>query len=290
MLEATKNRIFDAAGPQVLTYEEMMRILAQAAGKRPPWIIPVAFLSPRLSSYWLKFVTSVPTNIARALIEGLRHDFSADNSELLRLVPQRLLNFRESVIAAFEAERNAQINARWTEGAFSMRKNRIDYAYYAKRASGSATASAPAAAVWRVVSAIGGNNRYYYLNALWRLRETIDWAVGGPGLSHGRRHPVDVRVGDKIDSWGVVAVDPERRLTLSFCMRAPGAGVLEFEITPIAKERTRLTATAYWHPAGVWGLLYWYSLEAVHRFLFNGLTREICHRAEHAAHPLPTPS
>ena len=288
-LEATKDRIFDAAGPELLTYEEMMRVLAQAAGKRPPWIIPVPLLSPRLSSYWLRFVTSVPTNVARALIEGLKHDFTADTAELRRLIPQHLLNFRESVSAVFDAERNAQVQARWTEGAFAMRKGRIDYAYYAKRASGSAVANASPAALWRVVSAIGGDNRYYYLNALWSLRETIDWAVGGSGLSRGRRHPTDVRVGDKIDSWDVIGVDPERRLTLSFGMRAPGAGVLEFEISPIAKERTQVTATAYWHPAGVWGLLYWFSLEPAHRVIFDGLTREICRRAEDAQRRMQKP-
>ncbi len=289
MLEATKNRTFDAAGPDVLSYEEMMRVLARASGKRAPWIIPVPFLSPRLSSYWLKFVTSVPTNVARALIEGLKHDFTADSTELRRLIPQRLLGFRESLAAVFDAERNARVQAHWTEGAFSMRKGRIDYAYYAKRASGSAVANASPSTVWRLVCAIGGENRYYYLNALWSLREIIDWAIGGPGLSRGRRSPTDVRVGDKIDSWGVLGVEPERRLTLSFGMRAPGAGVLEFEIIPIEQKRTRLTATAYWHPAGIWGLLYWFSLEPAHRLIFGGLTREVCQQAELADRRPPKP-
>ena len=285
LLEETANRIFDAAGPEILTYEEMMRILALAAGKPRPWIIPVPFLSPRLSSYWLKYVTSVPTNIARALIEGLKHDFAADSEELRRLVPQRLLTFRESVVAAFDAERNAGVKARWTEGAFSMRKGRIDYAYYAKRATASAVAQASPAAVWEVLSAIGGQNRYYHLNALWTLREVIDWALGGPGLSRGRRHPTDIRTGDKIDSWTVIGLECERRLTLSFGMRAPGAGVLEFEITPIRAGHTRVTATAYWHPAGLWGLLYWFSLAPAHRLIFRGLTREICRRSEDTERP-----
>jgi uncharacterized protein YbjT (DUF2867 family) len=288
-LESTRGQILDAAGPEELTYEEMMRILAEVAGRRAPWIIPVPLLSPRLSSYWLKYVTSVPTNVARALIEGLKHDFTADAGPLRRLIPQRLLDFRQSVQAAFEAERSAQVKARWTEGAFAMRKRRIDYAYYAKRASGSAVAQASPAAVWGLVSAIGGDNRYYYLNGLWSLREGLDWIVGGPGMSRGRRHPTRVRVGDKIDSWDVIGVEPERRLTLAFGMRAPGAGVLELELTPLAEGRTRLTATAYWHPAGLWGLMYWYSLEPAHRIIFNGLTREICRRAEAVEGRLPAP-
>jgi uncharacterized protein YbjT (DUF2867 family) len=272
--------IFDAAGPETLTYEEMMRVLAGVAGKRQPLIVPVSVLSPKLSSYWLKFITSVPTNIAQALIGGLKHDFSADTEALKRLVPQHLLNFRESVQAAFEAERQSHVEARWVEGAFAMRKGRADYAYYAKRASGSAISTASPASLWKIVSAIGGDNRYYYLNSLWTLREILDWLVGGRGLKRGRRDPQDLRVGDKVDSWEVIGVEPERRLTMAFGMRAPGAGVLEFEIDPLSDTRTKITATAYWHPAGVVGLAYWFSLEPAHLVIFKGLTREISRRAE----------
>lgn len=270
----------DAAGPETLAYDDMMRVLADAAGKRRPLIIPVPVLTPRLSSYWLRFVTSVPTNVARALIEGLRHDFQADDRTLRRLVPQRLMGFREAVDAAFALERGGTGVTRWSEGSMAVRQHRIDYAYYAKRASGQYETHADPSAVWRVVSAIGGDNRYYYLNTLWTIREWLDWAVGGPGLDRGRRDPQRVREGDRIDHWKVLGVEHEQRLSLAFGMRAPGAGVLELELSPRPKGGTRLTATAYWHPAGVWGLLYWYSLEPIHRFVFKGLTREICRRAE----------
>jgi len=282
-LPETAGRIYDAAGPETLTYEAMMREIARQAGKRP-LIIPVPVLSPELSAYWLKLVTAVPTNVGRALIGGLKHDFSADDAELRRLVPQRLLTFRESVTAALEAERQHAVAARWTEGAFMFRDYRMDYAYYAKRASGSTLTSASPAAVWRVVGAIGGENRYFYANILWKIREIADWIVGGAGLRYGRRNPTDLRVGDTVDSWRVIGVAPERRLTLKFGMKAPGAGVLEFEVTREADQRTRVTATAYWHPAGVWGLLYWYAMFPAHHFIFGGMTRAIAHRAE--AEPL----
>ena len=280
MLEEAAGGTFDAAGPESLTYEQMMRVLAEAAGRRQPLIVPVSVLSPRLSSYWLKLVTAVPTNVARALIGGLKHDFVAETVPLREMVPQRLLDFRESIEAVFEAERRSKVEARWVEGAFSMRKQRIDYAYYAKRASGSALAHASPESVWKVVSAIGGDNRYYYLDSLWTIREFMDWLVGGRGLRRGRRHPQDLRIGDRVDSWDVIGVDPPRRLSLSFGMRAPGAGVLEFEISSESQAASRITATAYWHPAGFPGLAYWYSLEPFHRVIFSGMTREIAHRAE----------
>jgi len=273
-------KIYDAAGPESLTYADMMRILAEVTGRRAPTIIPVPLLSPQLSSYWLRLITAVPTNIARALIEGLKHDFTANDTPLRQLVPQRLLDFRASVQAAFVAERHSRVAARWTEGAFMFRNYRIDYAYYAKRASGRASTAASPAAVWQVVAAIGGENRYYYMNVLWRVRELLDALVGGRGMQLGRRHPSELRVGDTVDSWRVMAVEPERRLTLAFGMKAPGAGVLEFALAPRRHGGTELTATAYWHPAGAAGLLYWYAMVPAHLFIFSGLTRAICERAE----------
>jgi uncharacterized protein YbjT (DUF2867 family) len=275
-------RIFDAGGPELLTYEEMMLAFGDVVGKRPR-ILRVPVLSPRLSSYWLGLVTSVPASIARALIGGLKYDIPANDAELRALVPQRLLTFREAVGAALESERQHRVAGRWTEGAFPHRAYRHDHAFYAKRAGGAAETEVPPEAVWPVVTAVGGDNRYYTLNFLWWLRELIDWLVGGPGFTHGRRDPVDLRVGDAIDYWTVLALEPRRRLTLYFGMKAPGSGILEFELEPLAQGGTRLTETAYWHPRGVWGLLYWYAMVPAHLFLFRRMTRAMVRRAEAGA-------
>ena len=112
------------------------------------------------------------------------------------------------------------------------------------------------------------------------LREAMDWLVAGPGFTRGRRDPVDVRLGDSVDYWTVIGVEPERRLTLNFGLRAPGSGILEFEVEPLPDGSTRLTETAYWHPQGVWGLLYWAGLVPFHLFIFKGMTRAMVRRAE----------
>ena len=278
-LPAAAGSVYDAGGPEYMSYEEMMLAFGAVVGRRTR-IIRVPVLSPRLSSYWLGLVTAVPASIARALIGGLKHDIPARDEPLRRLVPQKLLTFHESVVAALEAERSQQVTVRWTEGAFPFRAFRHDYAFYAKKAGGSAKTRASPAALWKVVTAIGGDNRYYTLNFLWWLRELLDWLVGGPGFTHGRRHPTDLRVGDAIDYWTVIGLERERRLTLNFGMRAPGAGILEFEIEPLGDGQSRVTVTAYWHPQGVWGLLYWYALVPAHLFLFDRMTRAIAQRAE----------
>ncbi len=285
-IDEAAGKVFDAAGPDYLSYEEVMRQYGEAVGKKPR-IIPVPVLTPTLSAYWLGLVTAVPANIASALIGGLKHDLPANDAELRRLVPQKLLGFRESVAAALKAEQAHSVAARWSEGLLMFRGFRLDNAFYAKRASGSAIGPASPAAVWQVVATIGGDNGYYCMNWLWWIRSVMDWLVGGPGLTRGRRHPTELRIGDRIDYWTVLALEPGHRLTLHFGMRAPGSGVLEFEVepevagvaAPALGEHTRLTITAFWHPQGVWGLLYWYALAPAHLFIFRRMTRVMLCRA-----------
>jgi uncharacterized protein YbjT (DUF2867 family) len=278
-LTEAAGRIYEAAGPEYLSYEDLMRQFGEMVGKRPR-ILPVPVLSPGVSSYWLGLVTAVPANIARALIQGLKHDIPADDTALRRLVPQQLLTFKQAVAAALEAERSHRVMARWTEGAFHLRRFRHDYAFYAKRASGSAETTATPAAVWQVVTAMGGRTGYFYMNWIWTLRELADWLIGGRGFTRGRREGTELRLGDTIDYWTVVGIEPGRRLTLDFGLKAPGAGILEFSVEPSGAGRTRIAVTAFWHPQGVWGLLYWAVLVPFHLFIFKGMTRAIARRAE----------
>lgn len=271
--------VLDAAGPDHLSYRDVMLEYGRTVGKRPR-IIGVPVLTPTMSSYWLGLVTSVPAGIARALIGGLKHDLPADNGPIQRLVPQRLLSFRESLEAARRVEQQHQVAARWTEGLLMFRGFSVDNAFYAKRASGSAEAQASTESVRRVISTLGGKVGYFYMGWLWWLRSLLDWLVGGPGFTRGRRHPTDLRLGDRIDYWTVLGVEPDRRLTLHFGMKCPGSGVLEFETEPLPDGRSRVAVTAYWHPQGLLGLMYWYALVPAHLFLFKGMTAAIARRAE----------
>jgi uncharacterized protein YbjT (DUF2867 family) len=279
-LPEAADRIFDAAGPEVVSYTQMMQALARCAGKRPPLIIPVPILSPQLSSYWLGLVTAVPAPVARALITGLKHSFSVDDSALRAQVPQELLGMEDAIADALAREQANQTIARWSEGVFALRGFRHDHAYYSKQAQGRAIARSSPAALWIWVSRFGGPNGYYYMNWLWRTREIMDWLIGGPGLTRGRRDPYTLRLGDMIDYWTVIAVEEERLLTLHFGLRAPGSGALEIELLPQDEMHTELRITAYWHPRGVWGLLYWYAMLPAHLFLFRGWTRRLARMAE----------
>jgi uncharacterized protein YbjT (DUF2867 family) len=280
---AAAGRIFDAGGPQSVSYEQIMRCYGGLAG-RTPHILAVPVLTPRLSSYWLRLVTSVPTNVARALVEGLEHDFIADDAELKALVRRPLMSLEEAVRAAMAADQADAVVARWVEGAIACRNFRPDYGFYAKRAGATAAGAADPESVFDVVCRIGGDTGWFYADGLWWTRRAIDWLVGGPSFRRRRRHPAALRVGDVLDSWRVIAIEPDRRLTLLMEMKGPGAGVLEFVVKPGPESGSSVSATAYWHPAGVPGLLYWYALVPAHLFLFRGMTRAILRRASPSVH------
>ncbi len=271
---------FDVGGPETLTYEDMIRTFAEVAGAKVT-IFPVPILSPRISSYWLDLVTAVPANVARPLIDGLKHDLLADTDAIRALIPLELHSYREAVERALAMERTGVIPARWQEGALVFRGGRPDIAFYSRSDGGEAACGASVDAAWRAIASIGGKNGWPAYEWLWRLRAAFDRLIGGVGFRRGRRDQNQVRVGDAIDWWRVVAVEPGRRLTLLAEMKVPGAAVLELEALPGATQDTsRISARAYFHPAGLWGLLYWFALAPIHGPIFRRLARGVASRAE----------
>jgi uncharacterized protein YbjT (DUF2867 family) len=90
---------FDAGGPDVMTYRQMIERVAGIRGKRP-LIVEVPVLSPRLSSLWLNLVTPVNADVARPLIEGLRNATVAHDDRLRHLLPLRQTRFDDAARAA----------------------------------------------------------------------------------------------------------------------------------------------------------------------------------------------
>ncbi len=276
-------QIYDVGGPQVLSYAEMMQQFAQVNGKRI-LIIPVPVLTPRLSSYWLDLVTAVPADVVRPLIDGLRHDLLAKDTAIRGLIPLSLSSYADAIRAALAAERAEAVPARWTEGAFAYRGSRPDVSYYSRRLHAAADVDAPVAAAWGAVVSIGGRRGWPAYNWLWRLRALLDRLVGGPGMRRTRRHTTELRPWDTVDWWRVEALDPGHRVTLVAEMRMPGSAALELETSDLGEGRSRITATAFFHPAGLWGLLYWLALLPVHNRIFKGLAIGLARAAESQRH------
>jgi uncharacterized protein YbjT (DUF2867 family) len=273
----TVGETYDLVGPETLRYKDLIHYFAEEVGLKR-YLIPVPVISPRLSSYWLDLVTAVPANVARPLIDGLKHDLLASGNKIQSILPKTLTSYRDAIRIAMEGEKGAEMPARWTEGVIHFGGLRQADSFYSKKEIAQEEVDTKPEDLWKQVRAVGGDTGWYAFNWLWKVRGILDRLVGGIGMRRGRRHPTAIRVGDAIDFWRVIAVEPGRRLTLMAEMKLPGSAILEFTVEEI-NSGSRLTTTAYFHPAGMWGLLYWYLLAPVHPLIFRGMTRALAKKA-----------
>jgi uncharacterized protein YbjT (DUF2867 family) len=94
--ERTAGRTFDIGGPDVMTYKEMMERFGRIENRRL-FILPVPVLTPRLSSYWVGFITPVPASVSMPLIEGLKNEVICRENSIREIVPIRLTPYEEAV-------------------------------------------------------------------------------------------------------------------------------------------------------------------------------------------------
>ena len=273
----TTGNTYDLVGPEILRYSDLIHYFAEEVGLKR-YLIPVPVISPRLSSYWLDLVTAVPANVARPLIDGLKHDLLASGKDIESILPRKLTSYRDAVHVAMESERSAEMPARWTEGAIHFGGLRQADSFYSKKEIAQEEVNVRGEDLWNQVRSVGGDTGWHAFNWLWKIRGLLDRLLGGIGMRRGRRHPTAIRVGDAIDFWRVIAVDPGKRLTLMAEMKLPGSAILEFTVEELQKG-SRLTTTAYFHPAGVLGILYWYILAPIHPLIFKGMTRSLARKA-----------
>lgn len=279
--EAT-GRALDIGGPEVMTYRELMQEMASCLGLRRRVILPVPVLTPRLSAGWIHLVTPLSHRIARPLAEGLRNRVVVRDDAAGQLMPQRLLTVREAFEAALGRYRSAEVSTKWSDaGPIPGDPDWAGGTVFEDRRQ--ADVGAPAQAVYRAFSRIGGHHGYYAADWLWRLRGWMDRLVGGPGLRRGRRHPTEVAYGEAVDFWRVTGVEDGRFLRLRAEMKLPGVAELEFEVLPRGDDPAagcRVSQVARFKPKGLFGLLYWYAVAPLHGIVFEGMIRGIVAQAE----------
>lgn len=284
--EACKNKSFDIGGPEQMSYLEMLRRFAKMR-QLHRLIIPIPLLTPRLSSYWLFFVTSTSYSLAKALVESLKHDAICEDFSIGTIIPHKCLTYDESLSRAFERIEQHVVVSSWKDAVVKSNLNPDLQSYIAMPTHGCLKESITLPYVNRTASikklwAIGGNNGWYYMDWAWRFRGYIDRMVGGIGLRRGRTHPTRLRNGDVLDFWRVLLAEPDKGVLLLYTeMKIPGEAWLEYRI-----ENGTVTQTATFRPKGLFGRLYWYSLVPIHYFIFRGLCSAIA-----TAHlPSATPS
>jgi uncharacterized protein YbjT (DUF2867 family) len=276
------HRTFDIGGPEVLTYREMLLRYAEVRKLRRT-IIALPVLSPRLSSYWLFFVTSTSYPLAVNLVESMKNEVVCRDHELEDILQINPIPYREAVRHAFQRIEQNMVVSSWTDSFTSSAISAAQLQEYIQVPKYGCfvdrqvrTLRQNPDQVLQNIWSIGGRRGWYYANFLWRIRGYIDKLAGGVGLRRGRRSLTDIHPGDALDFWRVLVSDRiNRRLLLYAEMKLPGEAWLEFRIEQDAGGPGRLVQQATFRPNGLFGRLYWYALYPAHFFVFGGMARNI---------------
>ncbi|MEU5807764.1 SDR family oxidoreductase [Streptomyces sp. NPDC047718] len=289
-MPAGVSRAFDIGGPDVVTYETMMHRYAAVAQLPPRFILRVPMLTPGLSSHWIGLITPVPRALARPLAESLRHEVVCAEHDIARWVPDppgTPIGLDRALELALQRVREARVTTRWSSaGVPGAPSDPLptdpDWAggsLYTDRRELAVEASP--GALWRVVEGIGGENGWYSFPLAWAVRGWLDRLVGGVGIRRGRRDAARLRVGDSLDFWRVEEIEPGRLLRLRAEMRLPGLAWLEmYAEADGAAGCARYRQRALFHPHGLLGHLYWWSVSPFHAVVFGGMARNIARAAQ----------
>ncbi|MBT3741913.1 MAG: SDR family oxidoreductase [Polaribacter sp.] len=270
------NKSFDVFGPEVLTYKEMLLQFSEVR-KLKRWIYTVPIMTPKLSSYWLYFVTSTSYKLASTLVNSMGVEVIGKKSDINKILDVQPMSYKQAVEFAFVKIKQNSIISSWKDSYISSGKLK-NYVHefinvpkhgcfkdFKKRKVENRERTLNR--IW----AIGGETGWYYGTFLWKIRGFIDQFYGGAGLRRGRRHPSELNAGDALDFWRVIYADKEKgKLLLYAEMILPGEAWLEFKI-----EEGILCQTATFRPHGLAGRLYWYAVMPFHWFVFNGMINNI---------------
>lgn len=275
----SSGRIIEIGGADVITYGDMMTGYAKER-HLTRFLLPVPVLTPRLSSYWVHWMTPIPAWIARPLIEGLRNEVIVRDNSAREIFPNiHPIDYQSAVVQALQKLESGDVETIWSDSLGSSQGNLPPV--YLTQEQGmiierrERVVQASANAVYATFCGLGGKRGWLTFNFAWRLRGMVDRLIGGVGFRRGRRHPNEVRIGDAIDFWRVEAVGPGMLLRLRAEMKVPGLAWLQFEVYPLEDGYSQLIQTAFFAPKGLPGLIYWYILYPFHALIFRGLVEKI---------------
>jgi uncharacterized protein YbjT (DUF2867 family) len=274
------NRSFDVGGPDILTYKEMLLQFAEVRGLKR-FIFSVPVMTPRLSSYWLYFVTSTSYKLAVNLVDSMKIEVVGKPNDLEKLLNIEPLSYKDAVSLAFTRIEQNEVVSSWKDSLVSSAEHNNLSVHINIPTHGCFTdkrekvIKTNVEQVMNNVWSIGGERGWYYADWLWSIRGFLDKIFGGVGLRRGRTNKNEIYSGDTLDFWRVLVADKSnKRLLLYAEMKLPGEAWLEFKI--ISKnQKNFLQQTATFRPKGLFGRLYWYSVLPFHFFVFDGMAKNI---------------
>lgn len=279
----TANRTFDIGSPDVLSYEQILKIHAEVLGRKRKFV-PSPVSNIRFYSYITSLLTPVPAAITWCLMESVTHDVVCQENDILELLPFRRISCKEALVLALSREEQDAVHTRWSDSyppdyELAIKLSEIEGAP-AYTSSYSLVTSKTADSLFKSISHIGGKKGWFHSTFLWRIRGGMDRLLRGVGTTRGRRSASTLRVNDVVDFWRVEKISCPRQLLLRAEMKVPGYAWLEFRVDPISGDKNRLSVTAYYDTKGLWGRTYWYIFLPFHHFIFNDLIRQIERRSQ----------
>ena len=276
----TYNQSYDIGGPDILTYKEMLLQFAAVRGLKR-WIYTVPIMSPRVSSYWLYFITSTSYKLAVHLVNSMKVPVVAKPNNLNALLNISPITYKDAVSRAFQKIEQNNVVSSWKDSlvSSSANTNLLQHIHVPTHGCFIDQRVKPifgnVADVTAQIWAIGGERGWYYGTWLWRIRGFIDKLFGGVGLRRGRTNKTTINTGETLDFWRVLVADKENQRLLLFAeMKLPGEAWLEFKII-MQNGKPHLQQTATFRPKGVLGRMYWYSVLPFHYFIFNGMANSL---------------
>jgi len=273
--EVTYNKSFDIGSSDIISYKEMLLGYAKVRGlKRYIGIVPV--MTPKLSSYWLYFMTSTSYKLATALVSSMKVEVVCRNNDLNKILDIQPIRYEEALQRTLMRIEGHQIISSWKDSLISgtLAINLSEFlkvptfgCFVDQRKKKMKNEKESLDRVWR----IGGNTGWYFVNWLWKFRGFIDMLFGGVVLRRGRTNENSLNPGDAIDFWRVLYANKEEgRLLLFAEMKLPGEAWLEFKIADGS-----LHQIATFRPKGLWGRLYWMAVYPFHEIVFGGLIKRL---------------
>lgn len=279
--EETAGNRFDIGGDEVMSYREMMRIIAQVLNRRRLFMT-IPFVSLRTFGYAAGLLTPVPGPITISLMEGMKNDVICEDSWIRRVIPFDPLPYRTALVRAMTREDQDRVHTRWSDAYPPAHELAIKLVEVHDRpmytGSSSMETEKTADALFDSICRIGGREGWFHGNWLWRMRGAFDRIIMGVGSRRGRKKARGLSEGDVVDFWRVEDIIPARRLLLRAEMKLPGKAWLEFHIGDHG-DRRELALTARYLTSTLFGRAYWYFFLPFHRFIFKGLIRQIEERS-----------
>lgn len=285
------NRTFDIGSGDVLTYADMMKRYAEAAGLPSRTVLALPVLTPRLAGHWVNLVTPIPRAMAMPLIESLQHDAVTTENDINSYLPAPdggLTDYRRAVDLALNKMSSGEVETSWAGAsqldsvADPLPSDPQWAGHTVYRDERTLASNAPPSAVWRVIEGIGGENGWYSWPVAWAARGWLDKLAGGVGLRRGRRHSTELMAGEALDFWRVEELVRGEKLRLRAEMKLPGRAWLELSVVPdggASEYRQR----AIFFPRGLAGRLYWLAVLPFHGVVFASMARNITRTAERTA-------